>query len=392
MAGDSVEDDARAYSDLALSPAVAIEPRANHYQENLTSQVAIQPPMSYECDHCGASFETLSRFRLHECSPEPADDTPVDSSSPADSAPDSVAVETEYPALVGDLPDIIEEAKEGDLSALYRAIAEYETALTKTSIQTESRSDDAHHDILFAYYEPLAEGLDTAAQANGWDVLVEFVDAYDPREQDGLPEVAHVIANAVGRSLVRTRLSEGLDSVPAEALAYLGEIPEYVDEFAVAFEESYTYGWGIGHPAHSVGDQLRALADTEHKWTSITLKTAFYADQHTAIDVFEELVTSETLTGTIERMTFEVGAARYYFGAVADLERDFLNPHVPMYWEWEEEIDYSFMLDPDVKQRIRQLAHETGVTDDLPADWTLPDLDPSPLSEFEEELFANEER
>ncbi|WP_222912768.1 hypothetical protein [Natrinema sp. SYSU A 869] len=91
-------------------------------------------------------------------------------------------------------------------------------------------------------------------------------------------------------------------------------------------------------------------------------------------------------------MTFEVGPTRYYFGAVADLERGFLNPHVPMYWEWEEEIDYSFTLNPDVKQRIRQLAHETGITDDLPADWTLPDLDPSLLSEFEEELFADEER
>ncbi|WP_175542246.1 hypothetical protein [Natrinema hispanicum] len=45
-----------------------------------------------------------------------------------------------------------------------------------------------------------------------------------------------------------------------------------------------------------------------------------------------------------------------------------------------------------MKQWIRQLAHVTGVTDDLPADWTLPDLDPSPLSEFEEELFADEER
>ncbi|WP_222912769.1 hypothetical protein [Natrinema sp. SYSU A 869] len=75
-------------------------------------------------------------------------------------------------------------------------------------------------------------------------MLVEFVDAYDPRE-DRLPEVAHVIANAMGRSLVRTRLSEGINSVPAEALAYLGVIPEYVGEFAVAFEESYTDGGSV---------------------------------------------------------------------------------------------------------------------------------------------------
>lgn len=348
--------------------------------------------MSYECEECGASFDTLSRLRLHDCSLEPADDTTVDSPPAGDSGPEPAAVANEYPELVGDLLSLVEAATDGDLSALYRAVAEYETALEEAPTNEEPGSAGAHHEILFAYYEPLADALDAAAQANGWDILVEFVDAYDPREQDRFPEVAHVIANAAGRSLVRTRLSEGIEAVQPEALAYLGVIPEYVDEFAVAFEEAYTYGWGIGHPEHSVRDQLRALADTEHKWTSITLETAFYADQHTAIDVFEEVVTDESLSGTIQRMTFEVNATRYYFGAVADLERDFLGPHVPIYWEWEDEIDYSFELDPDVKQHIRHLAHETGITDDLPADWTLSDLDPGPLSEFEEELFADEEQ
>jgi hypothetical protein len=346
--------------------------------------------MSYECEECGASFDTLSRLRLHDCSPEPADDTPVDSSPPDDSGPEPAAVETEYPVLVGDLPSLVADANDGVLPALYRAIAAYETALEDAPTTDESGRAGAHHDILFAYYEPLADALDAAAQANGWDVLVEFVDAYDPHEQDSLPEIAHVIANAVGRSLVRTRLSEGVASVPSETLAYLGAIPEYADEFAVAYEEAYTYGWGIGHPEHSVSNQLRALANTNHKWVNITLTTAFYADQHTAIDVFEEIVTDENLSGTIQRRTFEVDAPRYYFGAVADVERDFLNPHVPMYWELDDDIDYSFELDPAVKQHVRQLAHETGIVEDLPADWTLPDLDPGPLSAFEEEIFADE--
>lgn len=344
--------------------------------------------MSYECEECGASFDTLSRLRLHDCSPEPSDDSSVDSPPPGDTGPEPAAVANEYPELVGDLLSLVEDATDDDLPALYRAVAEYETALEEAPTNDGLGSADAHHEILFAYYEPLADALDGAAQANGWDVLVEFVDAYDPREQDKLPEVAHVIANAVGRNLVRARLSEGIETVPPDALAYLGVIPEYVDEFAVAFEEAYTYGWGIGHPEHSVRDQLRTLADTEHKWVSITLNTAFYADQHTAIDVFQEIVTD--VSGTIERMTYEVDAPRYYFGAISDLERDFLSPHVPIYWEWEDELDYSFELDPDVKQQIRQLAHETGVAEDLRADWSLPDLDPSPLSEFEEELFSGE--
>lgn len=340
--------------------------------------------MSHECEDCGESFETLSRLRLHECgSAPPAGETPADDEHAVD-------VEAEYPDLVGQLPALVEEARTGDQAALYRAIGEYDTVLSNAPTTDESGASGPYHDIRWAYYEPLADGLDAAARETGWDVLTEFVEAYDPHEQDALPEAAHVIANAVGRSLVRMRLTDGIDAVPADALAYLGRIPDYVDEHAVAYEESYTYGWGIGHPEHSVGDRLRTVADTEHKWVSITLGTAFYADQHTAIDVLEEIVTDDSLSGTIQRMTFEVDATRYYFGAVADLERDFLGPHVPPYWDWEEEFEYSFDLDPEVKQRIRDLVHETEIADDLPADWTLPDLDPGPLSDLEDELLSQD--
>lgn len=339
--------------------------------------------MSYECEDCGASFDTLSRFRLHECAPDPADEAdPADSPPPSDEGPDPVSVANEYPTLVGDLPSLIENARDGDLSALYRAVAEYETALEEAPTSDEPGSGGARHEILFAYYESLADGLDAAAQANEWDALIEFVDAYDPREQDSLPEVAHVIANAVGRSLVRSRLSDEIESVPTDALAYLGAIPEYVDEFAVAYEESYTYGWGIGHPEHSVSDQLRALAETEHKWGRITLNTAFHADQHTAVETLERLVTDDNLTGTVQQITDETDLTRYYFGAVADLKQAFVGPHVPVYWELDEEFDYAFELDPGVEQRIRDLAHETGVSDDLPDDWSLHDLDPGPLSDL----------
>jgi hypothetical protein len=235
--------------------------------------------MSHECEDCGESFETLSRLRLHECgSDPPAAEPPTDDEHAVD-------VEEEYPDLVGQLPELVDEARTGDRSGLYRAIGEYDTVLADAPAPDDPGALGPYHDIRWAYYEPLADGLDAAARETGWDVLTEFVDAYDPREQDALPETAHVIANAVGRSLVRTRLTEGIAAVPADALAYLGRIPDYVDEHAVAYEESYTYGWGIGHPDHSVGSRLQAAAQTEHKWVSITLGTAFYADQHTAIDV-----------------------------------------------------------------------------------------------------------
>ena len=344
--------------------------------------------MSYECEKCGESFETLSRLRLHDCSPDPA----VDTASADDWSTENPPVEEEYPTLVGDLPTLVGDVHDDDYSVLYRAVAEYERVLTEVPADEGFGSTGPNHAIWWEYYEPLADGLDAAAQANGWDILTEFVDAYDPREQDSLPEVTHVVANAVGRSIVRTRLSEGVDAIPAEALAYLGAIPEYTDEFTIPYEESYTYGWGIGHSEHSVNDQLVALADTAQKWTSIALNTAFYADQYAAVEALEQLVTDDRLTGTIQRMTWEADATRYYFGAAADLELDLFDPHVPLHWDWEAELDYSFELDSEVNQRIRDLAHEAGIGDDLPENWTLHDLEPGPLSDFTNEISQSSEK
>lgn len=346
--------------------------------------------MSYECEDCGAAFDTLSRLRLHDCSSvQSTDKTSTNAGNNSgedpfgDTGHDRTELERDYPDVVGDLPTVFADARDGDLSALYRAIAEYETALTNLSYEDASSDDDLHHDLLFAYYEPLARGLDIAAQSHGWDVLVEIADAYNPREQDEFPEVGHIIANAIGRSVIRTRRSEGIEAIPTDPLAYLGTIPEYIDEFAVAYEESYTYGWGIGHPEHSVADQLIALAEDEPKFVKITLNTAFYVDQHEAIDVFETIVTDEDISGTFDRLGLETDLTEFYFRAVADLETDqLLGPHAPPYWDGADDLDRVLDVDPGVKQRIRDLAYETGVADGFPAEWSLRDLDSSPMSEM----------
>ena len=48
----------------------------------------------------------------------------------------------------------------------------------------------------------------------------------------------------------------------------------------------------------------------------------------------------------------------------------------------DRDLDRVIDIAPDVKQRIRELAHETGVTDSLPEDWMLQDLETVPLSEL----------
>ena len=347
--------------------------------------------MSYECEDCGASFDTLSRLRLHDCIPDqPTEETVSRGDGSSEEAPfedsdlDRTELERDYPEVVGDLPDLYDDARKGEVSALYRAIAEYERVLTKVARGDAPGGEDLLHDLRFAYYEPFADGLDTAAQTNGWDLLVEFANAYDPREQDEFPEVGHVIANAIGRSVIRTRRTDSVDAIPADALAFLGAIPEYVDEFHVAYEESYTYGWGIGHPEHSVADHLLAFAEDEPKFVKITLNTAFYVNQYAAIDAFETIVTDEDIaSGTRSTLGMETDLTEFYFQAVADLEmEELLGPHAPPYWDEDDDLVRAIDVDPDVKQRIRELAHETGVEESLPSNWTLQDLETSPLSEL----------
>lgn len=353
--------------------------------------------MSHECDDCGQEFDTLTRLRLHDCppdkpptnpSPDAAETTDEDTSGPfPNSGIDRTELEREYPEVVGDLPELFEDANNGNITALSQALAEYERLLAKVARGNAPGGTDLHSDLTFAYYEPFADGLDTAVQQEGWDMLLDFADAYSPDEQNALPEVSHVIANAIGRSAIRTRQSQSVDAIPAEALEYLGTIPEYVDDFHVAYEESYTYGWGIGHPDVPFTDRLVELAEDEQKFVKISLNTAFYVDQYEAIDTLERLVTDDDIDTTTDALGRTVDLTEFFFRAVADLEtEEILGPHAPPYWEEDDDLPNIADIDPDIEQRIRELAHQTGVADGFPADWELHDLDQSVMSAFLDEM------
>lgn len=343
--------------------------------------------MSHECDDCGQEFETLTRLRLHDCPPEkppsPSSDATEDTDNQvtepsSDYRIERAELERRHPELVGKLPDLFDDACAGDIAALPQAIAEYERVLDKVSRGEAPGGVELHSDILFAYYEPFADGLDEVAQAHDWNMLLDFVDAYNYHEQDEFPEVAHLIANVLGRSIIRTRQLEGVDAIPAEALAYLGGIPECVRDSNPAYEQSYTYGWGIGHSDHSVADRLYDLAENEHKFVKITLNTAFYVDQHQAIDVLERLVTADDIDTTTDSFGRTVDLTEFYFKLVADLKTDKLvGPHAPIYWPEGDNLERVLSIDPNIEQRIRQLAEKTGVTFALPDNWDLHHLDQS---------------
>jgi len=356
--------------------------------------------MPHECDDCGQSFETLSRLRLHDCIDEqPGSVSEIDSTDESTESiePRSDAygysrteLEETYPEFVGKLATLLDEDTDPDIATVSQAIAEHDRLLTRTATGDAPGGDELHTDLLFAYYEPLAEQLDTLVESEGFDVLLEFVNAYDTRDEDDLPEVTPVIANVVGRSIIRTRQSKGVEAIPADLLAYLGAIPGSEDTQELHYEEAYTYGWGIGHLEHSVRDRLIDLAISEHKFVKIALNTAFYIDQHAAIELLERLVTDETIDTTTDMLGRRIDLTEFYFKAVGDLEIDAMaGPHAPPYWEGGDNLPRTVAVDDDVRQRIRNLAVETGVAPDLPENWSLHYFEDDLLAEMYEERDVN---
>ena len=307
--------------------------------------------MRHECGDCGATFETLSKLRLHDCS---GDDTA--------GSPQAGPVELDAP---------VDAASDGDVSALHRAVATYDAEL-RAALERDD-GGETYRDLFWGYYEPLANGLDAAAREGGWDVLAEFVDAYDPAaDEEGVPPASPVVENGVGRFVIRTRLRDGVAAIPVPALGYLRSIPRHTDA-DVPREESFAFGWGVGHPDHDVAGEIVDAAATDFTWVSGTLERAFYADQSAAADLLERLVTDDAIAFTVPHPQGDVDSARFFLDTVAGPEFE-QSMRLPRYWDWQAEFDYTFEWDRSVEQRIRTLVEETGVAESLPSDWTFEDL------------------
>jgi len=268
-----------------------------------------------------------------------------------------------------DLAVLRERVANGELDASYDALVTLESAL-------DDASDDGvtDRDLLRTYGEPFADGLDRLARVEGWPALAEVVEAYDPRTAAEFPHVTAVIANAVGRLVVRTRLEVGVEAIPAGALAYLDAIPFARTSGAdAAFEEAGTYGWGIGHPDEPVADHLHDAAEDQAFWVSAAIEAALYADQAAAVDLLARIVTDDTIEVDVRHSLLDPDAPRFFLASVAGpaTGRDRTPPR---YWDWRAEYDYVFSWDPEVQERVRKLARETGVAEELPPEWEIADL------------------
>ncbi|HKL30816.1 MAG TPA: hypothetical protein VJ898_16315 [Natrialbaceae archaeon] len=320
--------------------------------------------MAHECEDCGESFETLTRLRLHDCE-DTTTPTPSDAAEP---------LTDDRNATVPELDDRLDRVAAGEVDAIFGAVATFESELSTALDEDEGGA--TYRDLFWAYYEPISDGIDEATRSRGWTLLEELLGAYDPTIDEPIPLATPAIANAVGRTVIRTRLTDGVEAIPAGALDYLAAVAVEAGEGDdVAREETHAYGWGIGHPDHAVVSRLHDRASADVFWVNAVLEHAFYADQHAAVDVLERLVRDESIDGTFSRpMRDDMPYRRFLLDCVYGLQADDHWPTTPRYWDWDEAFDHAFELDETVERRIRNLVAETGFDTDLPDDWELRDL------------------
>ncbi|AUX07812.1 hypothetical protein AArcSl_0157 [Halalkaliarchaeum desulfuricum] len=328
--------------------------------------------MPHECDACGDTFTTLSRIRLHDC---PAEDSESqDSLSSFDAFLDSIsdALEADMQRNVQErekrgldaasetLKTNLETAAQGDVDAAYRLIGQYERELQEYHAAEDY---DTYRGIFWAFYEPATETLDEIAAREGWEFLTELIEAYPRVSTDDEPLASPVIENVVGRHVIRTRLRDGVEAVPVDALVYLGSFWESMGE--TSGEESFAYGWGIGHPDHSVADHVHDVVTEDLFWVRGTLPHAFYADQHAAADLLESLLTTD-------RIDYE---DRYMLASIlATVDQD-STPKIPRYWDVREELDYRFEWDESTRARLRETIEDERFHERLPKNWTFGDME-----------------
>jgi predicted nucleic acid-binding Zn-ribbon protein len=316
--------------------------------------------MAHECDDCGETFETLSRLRLHEC-------TDIGS---ALQGGDSV----EAAGLTDEIDDHLDRVDAGDTTAVHNAVAAFETALSE-AVDVDDIGE-TYRDVFWPYYERVAGALDDATQSVDWTLLGDVVAAYDLTVEDDVPLATPAVANAVGRHVIRTRVTDGVEAIPVAALTYLDDVAVTADDTEdVVREETHAYGWGIGHPDHAVVDRLHDRASDDVLLVNPALEHAFYADQDAAVDTLERLVLHDPIEGTLSwGLGDDIPYTRYLLDCVYGLGTDDHWPTTPRYWNWHDELDYAFELDAAVEQRVRELVADAGFVSEVSDEWRLRDL------------------
>jgi hypothetical protein len=197
--------------------------------------------------------------------------------------------QNQAPSMARDIAPLqraLESTTEGSQADIYTLLANWNTSIENAL----EKSGDHFRDVFWEYFEETVELIDAAAVEDepDWAFLQDCADAYPPAVGDHHCTV--VIANVLGRCIIRTRVRHDVDVMPAWALDYLGQITMEDDKDA-AWEEAGAFGWGIGHGEIAVADRTlaRAEADDEY-WASSVLTHAIFADAYATIDLYEHIL------------------------------------------------------------------------------------------------------
>ena len=344
--------------------------------------------MPHTCEDCGETFGTLSRLRLHDC---PVDQEAVQRErQKRDEAFDAMmrrllreedsAVRRRVP---DDLTDALERAADGDPAAVYQGLARYERTLSDEWENDEEGEYWGFHRVFFG---PAVEGLETVVLAEGWPFLLDLLEAYWPEnsfdfetypehqafggdetdDYEQFPHVSHVLTTVTGKQMVRTRRSDGVAAIPTDALEYQLQFHRHPGDQS-PWIDSMSYGWGIGHPDHPVGETIETLVDGEYEiWASTAIEHATHADQHATADLVEDLFARDI-----------VSDPAMILSALGSIERGYY-PDSSEHWNWAtldpEFDDVGFDWDPDVRERLRTVVVDCGLARQLPNEWTFADI------------------
>jgi hypothetical protein len=248
------------------------------------------------------------------------------------------------PRDIAPLRRALERTTPGEQDDVYALLAAWDKSI---GTALERGGGSRFREVMNQYHERVIDLVDVAATNGGidWAFLQDCVDAYPPGVGDHY--CSSVLANVVARCVIRTRIRDGIDAIPAWALDYLADLtPD--DDGDWAWESSAAFGWGVGHPDVDVLGRTVEGAETDDDWWAIdVLQHVAFADPDAGITLLERLLRSPDVVEDL----FFVETLEPLF------ERDF--PDFPEYWEPEAELDYEVTLTDDQIERLLTVLGET---------------------------------
>jgi len=248
------------------------------------------------------------------------------------------------PRDIAPLRQALERTTPGEQDDVYALLVAWDKSIENA---LERGGGSRFREVMNQYHERVIDLVDVAA-TNGetdWAFLQDCVDAYPPGVGDHY--CSSVLANVVARYVIRTRIRDGVDAIPAWALDYLADLtPD--DDGDWAWESSAAFGWGVGHPEVDVLGWTVEGAETDDDWWAIdVLQHVASANPDAGIRLLERLLRSPDVVEDL------------FFVEMLELllERDF--PDFPEYWDPEAELDYEVTLTDDQTERLLRVLGET---------------------------------